>query len=74
MQGRYELAGEIKYIDAYGSSIAVNSGNAIAVLDLKCHERKKVMLKNDIRDFKFFRDESHGIGISGSGVNIINLK
>lgn len=74
MLGRYELGGDIKYIDVYGSSIAVNSGNAISVLDLKCRERKNVMLKNDIRDFMFFGSENLGVGVSGAGVNIINVK
>lgn len=74
MQGRFELMNEMRFMDVKGGGIALSSGSSITVLDLKCRERKNILLSQDIRDFMFLGDSSKGMGISGSGVNIIRIK
>lgn len=74
MIGRCELLTDIRYLDVKGSSIAVNLGNSIMILDLKCRERKNVLLGTDISNFMFFGGESTGLGVSGSKVRFIRIK
>ncbi len=74
MKGRYELISELKYLDVEGGSVALNSGSSLLVLDLKCRERKNILLQKEINDFMFFGSEALGVGTSGSNVCLINVK
>ncbi|MBE7022087.1 MAG: hypothetical protein E7414_02580 [Ruminococcaceae bacterium] len=64
---------EIEFFDCKNGSIVVNNGRTLSVLNDRCREKLQINLGFDLRDFSFIGDSRHGIGITATGAEIIEL-
>ncbi len=71
--GSFSTEQEIDFLDVKDGSIAVNSGQVISILNGRCRERFRISPSFDLRDFSFIGDSRHGIGITATGAEIMEL-
>ena len=64
---------EIDFLVSKNGNIILNNGRTLSVLNNRCREKFQINLGFDIRDFYFISDSRHGIGITATGAEIIEL-
>lgn len=71
--GNFSCLQAFDFLSVKGSTVVLNNGRTLSVLNNRCQENRQLNLGVDLRDFAFWSNQNKGIGITASGAVLIQL-